>query len=98
MPPIRIALLSVMLLVIPAAWAQNGATAISGRLQAIFAKSGEGKTAVRRLAGKDFTSLSAMLQRRAALNLPDRAEAVALEGAVAFLAGQMNDAVGHFRK
>lgn len=87
-----------MLLVIPSSWAQNGATAISGRLQAIFAKSGEGKTAVRKLAAKDFTSLSAMLQRRAALNLPDQAEVVALEGAVAFLAGQMNDAVGHFRK
>jgi tetratricopeptide (TPR) repeat protein len=98
MLPIRLALLSVMLLVVSPSRAQNEATAIAGRLQAIFANSGEGKTVVRKLAEKDFTSLAAMLQRRAALNLPDQAEVVALEGAVAFLAGQMNDAIGHFGK
>jgi tetratricopeptide (TPR) repeat protein len=39
-----------------------------------------------------------MLQRRAALDRWDQAEVVALQGAVAFLAGQMNDAIGHFGK
>jgi tetratricopeptide (TPR) repeat protein len=98
MSPIRTALLAVMLLVVPPLQAQSEATTIADRLQIIFANSGEGKIAVRKLAGKDFTSLAAMLQRRAALNLPDQAEVVALQGAVAFLAGQMNDAIGHFAR
>jgi Flp pilus assembly protein TadD len=96
MSSIRTPLLSVMLLVVPASQAQSEATGIAGRLQIIFANSGEGKSAVTKLAGKDFTSLAAMLQRRAALNRPDQAEVVALEGAVAFLAGQMSDATRHF--
>jgi len=87
-----------MLLVVPALQAQSEATGIAGRLQIIFANSGEGEIAVTKLAGKDFTSLAAMLQRRAALNRSDQAEVVALQGAVAFLAGQMNDAIGHFGK
>ena len=91
-------MLSVMLLVVPALQAQSEATGIAGRLQIIFANSGEGEIAVTKLAGKDFTSLAAMLQRRAALNRSDQAEVVALQGAVAFLAGQMNDAIGHFGK
>src|SRR6478752_7581660 len=75
MSSIGTALLSVMLLAVPAS---------------------QGQIAVTKLAGKDFTSLAAMLQRRAALNRPDQAEVVALEGAVAFLAGQMSDAIRHF--
>src|SRR6476660_6330096 len=96
MSSIGTALLSVMLLAVPASQAQSEATGIAGRLQIIFANSGEGEIAVTKLAGKDFTSLAAMLQRRAALNRPDQAEVVALEGAVAFLAGQMSDAIRHF--
>jgi tetratricopeptide (TPR) repeat protein len=85
-----------MLLVVSSLRAQNEAIGIADRLQIIFANSKEGKIAVTKLAGKDFTSLAAMLQRRAALGLPDQAEVFALQGAVAFLAGRMNDAVGHF--
>jgi len=96
MSPIRTALLSAMLLIVRPSRAQSEATGIAGRLQVVFANSGEREIAVTKLAGKDFTSLAAMLQRRAALNLPDQAEVVALEGAVAFLAGQMSDAIRHF--
>jgi len=71
---------------------------LSARLRRVFAQSGEGDLAVRRLNNRDFLPLEGMLEKRAAVDQPARVELLSLEGAVAFMAGDMASAVMNLRK
>ncbi|HEX4165827.1 MAG TPA: tetratricopeptide repeat protein [Bryobacteraceae bacterium] len=68
------------------------------RLKHALAPYGEGEAAAQELAKEHFATVEAMLAKGAALDTPDRAELVSLEGAVAFLARDMKQAITFFGK
>src|SRR5262249_13877103 len=83
-----------------AAWpvyAQNSSAGVAARLGQALTDPGEKQRALEELRSKDFSSLAELLKQKAsASNGANRAELIALEGSVAFLAGQMSEAVAQF--
>ncbi len=71
---------------------------VFARLRHALAGSGEGELAARDLAVRNFAPIQKMLAQRASIDVPERAELTSLEGAVAFLAGDMRAAVADFEK
>ena len=71
---------------------------LSARLREVCAQSGDAELAVQQFRNRDFLSLEQMLEKRAEIDQPARVKLLSLEGAVAFVAGDMSGAVTHFGK
>ena len=69
---------------------------ISQRLQDALPNNGDGERAAQKLAQRDFTEVEQILESRVAAHPDNRAELVALQASVAFLAGDTHSAVTHF--
>jgi len=71
-------------------------SSLTQRLSHSLAGSSEASLALQELSQKEFLPLEELLARRALLDPSNKAELTALEGAVAFLAGDMHAAVTQF--
>ena len=88
----------VVLCVLAAAIALAQTEDIFQRLRSALAGSGKGDLAAAELAKKDFARLEEMLAEVRLSGRPESAELLSVQGAVAFLSGNMSVAVVHFQK
>lgn len=88
--------LAPLLIAVTLVLAQNDG--IYGRLRHVLEKSGEGETATTELAQKRYTRVEEMLERAKGSDRTSLAELSSLQGAVAFLEGNMKKSVLHFQE
>jgi tetratricopeptide (TPR) repeat protein len=93
MPKMKFALLLIAVVVVQA---QNNS--IDGRLRRALEKSGTGETAVAELSNQRYTQVEEKLEQAKRSAEAPSAELFSLQGAVAFLAGDMKASVLHFQE
>ncbi len=90
------ATLALLLLTAAVGWPQNDT--IYGRLRRALEKAGNGEAAVAELSNQHYARVEEMLEQAKRYDGASPAELLSLQGAVAFLAGDMREAVLHFQE